>query len=178
MATRFHAARQRRAERSALLEGQTFNLVPLVDVLVSILFFSLLTYTGATAFLVSFDLSLPPVLRDEAQAPGPQDRELELLLTVRVEENRLLVEHTGSGADFRQEIPGLDDESLELFQAVMTQIRSEFPQNRDVLVIPLDATSYDNIVGVLERLRAARYPNIALGQRRRATQVAAATVGR
>ena len=39
------------------------NLVPLVDILTSIVFFSLLTYQGATmAALTSFDLTLPPVV--------------------------------------------------------------------------------------------------------------------
>ena len=178
MATRFHAARQRRAERSAILAGETFNLVPLVDMLVSILFFSLLTYSGATAFLLSFDLALPPVLRAEEEAVGPQDIELDLLLTVRVEENAMLVQYASrQGGDFERRIEGLDEPALEQLQAVMEEIRGEYPQNQHVLVIPMDETSYDDVIHVLERLRAADYDMIALGQRRRATQVASAGGG-
>jgi hypothetical protein len=41
----------------------SINLIPLVDILTSIVFFSLLTYTGAAlAALTSFDLVLPPVV--------------------------------------------------------------------------------------------------------------------
>jgi biopolymer transport protein ExbD len=179
MATRFHAAKQRRIERSARLAGETFNLVPLVDMLVSILFFSLLTYTGSTAFLLSFDLALPPVLRAEQEAPGPQDIELDLLLTVRVEEDALLVEYASAQTgNFSRRIEGLDEAALGQFQQVMQDIRGEYPQNQHVLVIPMDETSYDNVIHVLERLRVADFDMIALGQRRRATQVASAEGGR
>lgn len=179
MATRFHAARQRRAERSALLAGETFNLVPLVDMLVSILFFSLLTYSGATAFLLSFDLALPPVLPADQESAGPQDIELDLLLTVRVEDDGLLVQYAArEGQNFNQRIDGLDEEAMTQFQTVMQGIRGEYPQNQHVLVIPQDATSYDDVIHVMERLRAADFDMIALGQRRRATQVASAGTGR
>lgn len=179
MVTRFHAARQRRAERSARLAGETFNLVPLVDMLVSILFFSLLTYSGATAFLLSFDLALPPVLRAEQETPGPDDLELDLLLTVRMEEGGLRVEYASrQGGAFNRVIDGLGEQALQQFQALMQEIRTEYPRNQHVLVIPLDDTSYDDVIHVLERLRASEYDQIALGQRLRGTQVAAAGAGR
>ena len=59
--SRFHKIKQRRAERAPLTAHGGLNLVPLVDVLTSIVFFSLATYTGvALAAMTAFDLSLPP----------------------------------------------------------------------------------------------------------------------
>ena len=63
MASIFHQSKQRRAERAPVTHGGGINLVPLVDILTSIVFFSLLTYQGATmAALTAFDLTLPPVV--------------------------------------------------------------------------------------------------------------------
>ena len=81
-------------------DAGNLNLVPLVDILTSVVFFSLLTYQGAAlAALTSYDLSLPPVVITAQQAAASaQDRNaLNLLLAVRIERDRLLVEHTGEG---------------------------------------------------------------------------------
>jgi hypothetical protein len=54
-------SKQRRAERASLTDAGHLNLVPLVDILTSVVFFSLLTYQGAAlAALTSYDLTLPP----------------------------------------------------------------------------------------------------------------------
>ena len=175
MASRFHAARQRRAEREPITAHGSINLVPLVDILTSIVFFSLLTYTGsAMAALTSFDLSLPPVVVTAEQAGQRNvEKPLNLLLAVRVENERLLVEHSEQGG-FRQEIAGLDSASLDTLQALMVQIRRQYPQNSDVLVVPADDVSYDNLVHVLERLKLADFRSISLGNRARSQQVATA----
>lgn len=174
MATRFHRAKVRRKElaQGSLGHGG-INLVPLVDVLTSIVFFSLVTYQGLMANLTSYDLALPPVVVNADQAPGRKDKdELNLLLAVRVSNDRLLVEHSEEGG-FRREIMGLDSVSLDTLQALMVSIRQKYPQNNDVLVIPGDDVSYDNVVHVLERLKLAQYPNVALGTRARANPVSA-----
>lgn len=63
MASLFHRSKLRRAERASATWSGNINLVPLVDTLTSIVFFSLLTYQGATLMsLTSFDLALPPVV--------------------------------------------------------------------------------------------------------------------
>ena len=170
MASLFHRANQRRAERAPVTSHGNINLVPLVDTLTSIVFFSLLTYQGATMLsLTSFDLALPPVVvttpEQAARVKSEQDV-LNLLLAVRVDNDKMVVEHSGGGG-FRQQISGLDSASLDQFQGLMMQIRQQYPQNNDVLVIPSDDVNYDNVVHVLERLRLARYANIALGTRAR-----------
>jgi biopolymer transport protein ExbD len=168
-ASRFHRAKLRRAERAASTLGHgSINLVPLIDVLTSIVFFSLVSYQGLLAELTSFDLALPPmIITAESQPAAKSDKEeLNLLLAVRVRTDRMLVEHSAEGG-FRREIPGLGATSLDALQQVMVDLHRQYPQNNDVLVIPEDAVSYDDVVHVLERLKLARYPNVALGTRAR-----------
>jgi biopolymer transport protein ExbD len=176
MASVFHRTKQRRAERAPLTAHGNINLVPLVDILTSILFFSLLTYTGAAmAALTAFDLMLPPVVitTPEQAARIRSERDvLNLLLAVRIDNNGLLVEHSEEGG-FRRQIAGLGPESMEQLQALMTEIKQRYPQNNDVLVVPSDEVSYDNVVRVLERLRMARYRGISLGSRARVQQAQA-----
>jgi len=170
MASLAHRSKQRRAERAPLTAHGSINLVPLVDILTSIVFFSLLTYQGEVAALTAFDLSLPPQV---VTAPSPPSNstapELNLVLAVRMEEGKLRVEHTGNGEQgFSQTIAGYDSTSLDQFEGLMSGIRQQFPNNSDVLVVPSDEVSYDNIVHVMERLRLARFSGISLGSRQRA----------
>ena len=181
MPSTFHRAKLRRIERKAVTDAGSINLVPLVDILTSIVFFSLLTYTGAAmAMLTSFDLILPPTVVT-AEPPGanaPQPPELNLLLAVRITNGNLRVEHSEEDG-FRADIPGgITDQSLEQFQALMSEIRQKYPQNNQVLVVPDDGVQYDAIVKVLDRIRLANFRGIALGSRARATETAAAQGGR
>jgi biopolymer transport protein ExbD len=168
-------SKQRRSERASLTDAGNLNLVPLVDILTAVVFFSLLTYQGAAlAALTSYDLSLPPVVitADQASSAAQQREALNLLLAVRVEPRKLLVEHSGQGG-FRKEIAGVQGAALDTLQAVMTEIRRRYPQNADVLVVPADDVAYDDLIHVLERLRVASYSGISLGNRSRSTQIAA-----
>jgi biopolymer transport protein ExbD len=176
MATRFHRANQRRKELGVSSLGHGgINLVPLVDILTSIVFFSLLTYQGALmANLTTYDLSLPPAVVQAEQTPKGDKDQLNLLLAVRLSTDRMLVEHSGGGG-FRREIMGLDSASLDTLQSLMEDIKRTYPQNNDVLVIPSDDVAYDDVVHVLERLKMATYSNVALGTReRQAAQSASA----
>jgi len=166
--TYFHRTRLRRKAQKAAL-GEEINLVPLVDILTSIVFFSLLTYAGsALAALTSFDLTLPPTVVNQAQAAQLREKEvLNLLLAVRVYDDRLEIEHSADGG-YRRVIFGIAGVSLDTLETEMAAIREKYPENRDVLVVPADGISYDGIVQILERLKRARYSGIALGTRSRA----------
>ena len=175
MASVYLRSRQRRAERASLTDAGNLNLVPLVDILTSVVFFSLLTYQGASlAALTSYDLSLPPVVitADQASSAAQPREALNLLLAVRVESKKLFVEHSGQGG-FRKEIAGVQGAALDTLQSVMTEIRRRYPQNADVLVVPADDVAYDDLIHVLERLRVASYSGISLGNRTRSAQIAA-----
>ena len=178
--SRIHQARLRRAERAPLTDAGGLNLVPLVDVLTSIVFFGLLTYTGAAmSMLTSFDLVLPPVVVT-AEPPGASATEpppLNLLLAVKIQNGRIVVEHSEEGG-FRREVGGLDSTSFQRLGTLLGEIRTRYPQNNQVLVVPDDATNYDDIISVLEQAKLARFSAIALGSRARATQVATNPGGR
>jgi biopolymer transport protein ExbD len=171
-----HRSKVRRAERAVLLHHGNINLVPLVDILTSIVFFSLLTYTGEQlSQLTAYDLSLPPqVVTAPTPSTSTKQPDLTLLLAVRVENNGIRVEHGGNGTPFRQEIPGTTTASFDQLEQVLNQVHQQFPQNNDVLVVPGDDVNYDNVVKVLERARLARFSGISLGSRARGTQVSSA----
>src|SRR5215510_7423443 len=175
--SRFHKAKQRRAERAPLTAHGAINLVPLVDILTAIVFFSLLTYTGAVmSTLTAFDLQLPPVVVTAEQAKTNAVRDtLTLILAVKIYDGKLSVEHSGGagGAPFQQVIASTKGAALDTLQTVLAQIRQQFPENKDVLVVPDDAVAYEDIVHVLERIKLAKFSGISIGSRERATQIAA-----
>lgn len=164
--TYFHRTRLRRQERKAAVGHGGLNLVPLVDILTSIVFFSLLTYAGsALAALTSFDLTLPPAIIDnpeEAKKIKSEKDVLNLLLVVRLSEDRIAIEHSAEGG-YHKNIDGMQGASLDDFEKEMAGIRAKYPQNKDVLVLPADGMNYEIIVHVLERLKRAHFSGIALG---------------
>lgn len=176
--SKFHQFKQRRAERQEASGHGNLNLVPLVDILTSIVFFSLLTYTGAAMMaLRALDLTLPPVVITAEQAQARSvDNMLNLLLAVRIQDGRLLVEHSEEGG-FRLTIPAVNAEGLTQLQQVMRDIKAKYPQNDDALVVPDDGTSYNDVVLVLEAIKLGGMTNVSLGSRARA-QVASAAGGR
>jgi biopolymer transport protein ExbD len=181
MASLAHRSKVRRAERSVLLHTGNINLVPLVDILTSIVFFSLLTYTGEQLMrLTAYDLLLPPqvITAEQARQTRGKQEELTLLLAVRVKPTEYVVEHSEEGG-FRQAIPRRagDTTSLVQLQQVLSQVRERYPQNADVTVVPNDEVSYDDLVHVLERARMARFRGISLASQARGERTASATTG-
>ena len=151
------------------------NLIPLIDILTSIVFFSLLTYTGAAMMaLTAFDLVLPPVVitTPEELARIKSEKEvINLLVGVRIYTDRVQVEHSEG---LNQQIAGTDDGALDRFEALMKQVQADFPQNRDVTIVPNDDVSYERVVQVLERLKLAGFTGLSLSNRARPAAVAAA----
>jgi len=151
-----------------MTRGGNINLIPLVDILTSIVFFSLLTYTGAAlAALTAFDLVLPPVVitsPEEAARIRSEQEVINLLVGVRVYADRIQVEHSEG---LNQPIAGVDDAALDRFEGLMKQVRTDFPQNRDVTIVPNDDVSYERVVQVLERLKLAGFTGLSLSNRAR-----------
>ena len=57
--------------------------------------------------------------------------------------------------------------ALDTLEARLVALKREFPQNRDLLVIPADGIGYEALVDVLTRARKARYSGVSLGTRAR-----------
>jgi biopolymer transport protein ExbD len=151
-----------------MTRGGNINLIPLVDILTAIVFFSLLTYTGAAlAALTSFDLVLPPVVittPEEAARIRSEQEVINLLVGVRIYTDRVQVEHSEG---LNEQIAGTDDGALDRFEGLMRQVRTDFPQNKDVTIVPNDDVSYERVVHVLERLKLAGYTGLSLSNRAR-----------
>ena len=49
----------------------------------------------------------------------------------------------------------------------MRQVRTDFPQNRDVTIVPNDEVNYERVVHVLERLKMAGFTGLSLSNRAR-----------
>jgi biopolymer transport protein ExbD len=165
MASRFHRLRARQAEREPLTAHGNINLVPLVDILTSIVFFSLLTYTGAVmSMLTTFDLALPPVVVTPDQAPvGTNIDTVSLILAVGIKQGGVRVEHSGGSSEpFAQEIAGLGEQSLTELESLLTQIKTQYADNDRIMIVPDDNVSYEDIVHVLEKVKLAKFGKIAL----------------
>ena len=178
MASLAHRSKVRRAERSVLLHTGNINLVPLVDILTSIVFFSLLTYTGEQLMrLTAYDLLLPPQVITADQAQGKSQKDLlNLLLAVRVLPTQYVVEHSEENG-FRQAIPRRtgDSTSLVQLQQVLQQVHERYPQNDDLTVVPNDEVSYDDVVHVLDRAKMANFRGISLASQARGERAGATT---
>jgi biopolymer transport protein ExbD len=164
MASRFHRLRARQAEREPLTAHGRINLVPLVDILTAIVFFSLLTYTGAVMTnLTAFDLALPPVVvtPTDAQVSAPVDSTI--LVAVGIKTGGLRVEGAGNGVQpFAQEFTGLTDTSLTQLRTMLTQIKEQYKNSDQIMVVPDDDVAYDDIVHVLEQVKQANFKKISL----------------
>jgi biopolymer transport protein ExbD len=151
-----------------MTRGGNINLIPLVDILTSIVFFSLLTYTGAAlAALTAFDLVLPPVVittPEEAARIKSEKELINLLVGVRIYTDRVQVEHSEG---LNQPVAGTDAAALDRLETLMRQIRTEYPQNRDVTIVPNDDVSYERVIQVLERLKLAGFTGLSLSNRAR-----------
>jgi biopolymer transport protein ExbD len=180
MASRFHKLRARQREREPLTAHGRINLVPLVDILTSIVFFSLLTYTGAVMTnLTAFDLALPPVVvTAPTQTPSGSIDTTTLILAVGIKQGGLRVEHSNGGAPpFAQNIAGLDSASLDTLESTLKSIKQQFPDADAAMVVPDDDVAYDDIVHVLERVKLANFPKISLSSAARSMQVASTNPG-
>jgi biopolymer transport protein ExbD len=180
MASRFHKLRARQREREPLTAHGRINLVPLVDILTSIVFFSLLTYTGAVMTnLTAFDLALPPVVvTAPGTTSGAQRDTVTLILAVGIKQGGLRVEHSNGGAPpFAQNIAGLDSAALDTLEATLKSIKQQFPDADAAMVVPDDDVAYDDIVHVLEKVKLANFPKISLSSAARSMQVASTNPG-
>ena len=140
------------------------NLVPLIDVLTSIVFFGLLTYAGSrSATLTAFDLAVAPAVGSavgsSAMEPSPVD------ITLRVDQRGVSMSRAGESGERRFE--GFSDETLASLNRAVAELGGRVTGS-NVSVIPSDDLRYDDLIRVLDQVRMAGQSRIALGVRPRA----------
>ena len=156
----------RRIQRHTGRDATNLNLVPLVDVLTSIVFFGLLTYSGtrALATLTAFDLAQPPAARTEGTSAA--ERAAPVSLTLRVDRTGVSISRAGEGGERR--FTGFAPETLRGLNRTIAEYGRGAPEGAVVSVIPADDLSYDDLIRVLDEVRGAGTTRIALGLRPRA----------
>src|SRR5687768_8841862 len=139
------------------------NLVPLVDILTAIVFFSLLSAVSLRSALASFDLAGPPAVADAAGGSSAAPSAVDLV--VRVDRNQFVVRH-GVRQTFIPRLQNRPDDALsDLRQTLTTLARGLGPVV--VTVVPSDDVSYNDVVHVLEQVHQIGPKAVTLGSRAR-----------
>ncbi|HKG94690.1 MAG TPA: biopolymer transporter ExbD [Gemmatimonadaceae bacterium] len=173
MPSRFHRARQRRAERVASESSERLNLVPLVDILTSIVFYALLTAATAGASLLAFDIGSPRGAARNDSSGGEPEHPSSPPITLTVHNDRTAISRGGERAGILLSQPaGLDRAALDRLEGALAGLHrgaDAVPAGTPAVVVPGDDVSYERVVGVLERLRRAEFREMSLGMVARTT---------
>ena len=143
----------------------SLNLIPLVDILTAIVFFSLLSVVGLRSSLVGFDLTQLPsaakVTEGTTVAPSivPQ-------VVVRVDRDRFVIRHD-NGETTIDRLQGPGDVSLATLHQTLASVTSTSGRRAQITVVPSDDVSYDDVVGVLEQAYRVDASGVTLGTRAR-----------
>lgn len=128
------------------------NLIPLVDILTAIVFFSLLGAVSLRSALASFDLVAPPAVTEaggasDASSPHPD-------LVIRVDRNQFVVRH-GDQETVVARPHARDEASFAQLRQRLVRIAGVLGRPAVVSVVPSDDVSYDECCP-RTRERAAR----------------------
>ena len=140
------------------------NLVPLVDILTAIVFFSLLSAVSFRAALASFDLVTPAATTDAgdrsaASTPAPD-------VVVRVDRNQFVVRHGNQESVVGRRTERDEDAFAQLRQNLI-RVTEVLGRAAVITVVPSDDVSYDDVVRVLEHVQQVKPAAVALGSRAR-----------
>ncbi len=153
------------ARRSELTRAHgPLNLVPLVDILTAIVFFSLLSAVSLRSALASFDLVAPPAATD--LAGGTDATTLSADLVVRVDHEQLVVRH-GDLETVITRANERDETAFARLRQSLTTLTQTLGRRAVVSVVPSDDVSYDDVVRVLEQVQHVEPRAVALGARAR-----------
>ena len=138
------------------------NLIPLIDILTAIVFFSLLGAVSLRSALASFDLAAPPAVAGEAtvaSTPHPD-------LVIRVDRNQFVVRH-GDQETVVARSHARDEASFAQLQQSLVRIAGVLGRPAVITVVPSDDVSYDDVIRVLENVQRVKPAAVALGARAR-----------
>lgn len=152
--------------RAAFVQAHgSLNLIPLIDILTAIVFFSLLSVVSFRSSIVGFDLTQPPsaakVENSATTAPNivPQ-------VVVRVDRDRFVIRHD-SGETTIDRLNGPRDVASATLRHILARLTSTSPGRPQITVVPSDDVSYDDVVGVLEQAYRVDARGVTLGARAR-----------
>jgi biopolymer transport protein ExbD len=154
-----------RIRRTSFTHAHTsLNLIPLVDILTAIVFFSLLSAVTLRSALASFDVVQAPVV---AAADGvsdtPQLSRPEVV--VRVDRARFIVRHAMGETVIRRS--GKPDGALPALHGTLVELIRALGGRASVTVVPSDDVVYDDLVRVLDEVHRVEPRAISLGARAR-----------
>jgi biopolymer transport protein ExbD len=157
--SRFHARRRELARAHGPL-----NLVPLVDILTAIVFFSLLSAVSLRTALASFDLVSPPAVADGGSPTQATTARPDLV--VRVDRHQFVVRH-GDRETLIARLHESDETAFAQLRERLTILARALERPAVVTVVPSDDVSYDDVVHVLEQVQQVAPKAVALGSRAR-----------
>ena len=140
------------------------NLVPLVDILTAMVFFSLLSAVSLRSALASFDLVPPAATVDAdegavATTSGPD-------VVVRVDRHQFVVRHGDRETLISRSDP-TDDAAFTGLRQTLADVTQGLGRSARVTVVPSDDVLYDDVVHVLEQVQHVAPQAVALGSRAR-----------
>lgn len=141
-------ARPSTRRRSAPQEV-AINLVPMMDALVTMIAF--LMYTMAFIQLTMIESPLPLVSADQNTS---QLKERPLQLTLTIKDKSVLIWSPFELIP-QMEIANKDDGSPDFFKVheALIGVKTKFPTENKIVLVPRGNTSYDAIVGILDASR-------------------------
>ena len=144
--------------RAAFVQAHgSLNLIPLVDILTAIVFFSLLSVVSLRGSLIGFDLAQLPSSAIDAPSVAPQ-------LVVRVDRDRFVIRHD-NGETTIDRLSGPRDVALATLRQTLAGLTSA--GRTQITVVPSDDVSYDDVVRVLEQAYRVEASGVTLGARAR-----------
>ena len=154
-----------RARRNELARAHgPLNLVPLVDILTAMVFFSLLSAVSLRTALANFDLLAPPALADGVGASGTTTLRPDLV--IRVDRHQFVVRDGDRETVITR--PQVRDEAafVQLRHSLTTRAQA-LGRRVVVTVVPSDDVAYDDVIRVLEQVHELEPKGVALGSRAR-----------
>lgn len=140
------ASGQRRGSQHSNLEE--LPLVPIMDAFVTLIAFLLMATSLLAVTLI--DTPVPIV------STNPPDNKKPLSLTIRVLEDKLVVESPFNLIS-RQEIPRTDTQhNLTKLHDLLLEVKNKFPLEKQIILMPSPTTKYDDLVQIMDSGRQIR----------------------
>jgi biopolymer transport protein ExbD len=144
------------SRRKAASNEVTINLVPMLDALVTLVAFLLIS----TAFLSIVVIDTPaPLLAPAEEQEKILDKDKPLQLTAYIQENQIILSDW-SGSRENHTIPSVADAKtgekrydLEALHKMLIEIKSRHPKETKLILKPESGVAYEMIVGIMDAAR-------------------------